>query len=579
MSAAPHVVIVGGGLSGLSCADALLRQSSLASGLRVRVTVLESNGRLGGRTVSARCASAGASVDLGGQWLGPAQSRALALARELGLTLLPQFCSGKRVIEVGARLRTYAGLIPDLGVLALVDAQLALLLIGVLQWAAWCGCATRALDSCSMAALTARCMWTAGGRALVRIIVQAFFGAEPEAVSVLAFCRYVSASGGVERMSEIGPGSLQAWTLAGGAGALAAGLAARVRAAGGDVRTGARVEALEAAGGGAGVALALAAGAAAVADADAVVLALPPPLAAGLRFAPALPAARAHLAATAAMGCITKLVLVYRRAFWRDAGFSGECVADARADAAGGPAFNLFDGCAPVDGGAPAPDDDAATAAAAAAADARSHYVAPALRAWVAAGRPAAGAPDIEWVDAPPGVGGKMLPALVAFINGERAAAWSARGADARREAVTRQIQRWFGGDAEALAPLEVLECDWKAHPHTRGCPTAVYALGALAGAGGPAARLAAPDWPARAGGHLLHWAGTETAARNTGFMCGALDAGARAAEDVVADLRQRAAAVPPQVGSDGARAAVAPPPPPPAAAAAAAEALRAPLL
>ena len=274
------------------------------------------------------------------------------------------------------------------------------------------------------------------------------------------------------------------------------------------------------------------------------------------------------------MGSITKLVLVYRRAFWRDAGFSGECVADARADAAGGPAFNLFDGCAPVDGAAPAPDD----AAGAAAADARSHYVAPALRAWVAAGRPAAGAPDIKWVDAPPGVGGKLLPALVAFINGERAAAWSARGADARREAVTRQIQRWFGGDAEALQPLEVLECDWTAHPHTRGCPTAVYALGALADVGGPAARLAAPNWPARAGGHLLHWAGTETAARNTGFMCGALDAGARAADDVVADLRRAAASPPPAACSDGARA-VAPPTPTPTPPAAAGEALRAPLL
>ena len=532
------VAIVGGGLSGLSCAAAILAESP-----STRVIVFESNARIGGRTASARSAVAAADVDLGGQWVGPRQARVLALVRDLGLTLQPQFCSGRRVIHVGTRLRTYAGLIPDLGVAALVDAQLALLLVSFLQMFVSCGCwraIMRALDNTSMAALTASCMWTAGGRALVRIIVQAFIGAEPEAVSVLAFCRYVNASGSVEKMSEVGPGSLQAWTLAGGAGQLAAGLASRVCAAGGEVRLLSRVASIDRCAG--GLLIRLASGGAPI-SADHVVFAAPPPLLRCLTFMPPLPPERAALASSSQMGCIIKSILVFRTAFWRAAGFSGEAVCDAREDSTGGPCFNLFDGCAIVDEGA-SPGDGAGGGEIE---PAYSHFLAPSVQAWVDEGRPPSGAPAVQYVAGThpaTGAPARLLPALVAFINGERATAWSPRGVAARREAVTRQISRWFGGAEEALEPLEVLEMNWAAHPHTGGCPTAVYALGALADFGA-ASRLAAPAWRARGrvAAHRLHFASTETAAADTGFMCGALTAGERAAKEVLVDARRIAAA------------------------------------
>ena len=63
--------------------------------------------------------------------------------------------------------------------------------------------------------------------------------------------------------------------------------------------------------------------------------------------------------------------------------------------------------------------------------------------------------------------------------------------------------------------------------PWIRGCPTAVAGPGALLELG-PALR--------RPVGRI-HWAGTETATEWTGYMDGAIQAGQRAAAEVLAEL------------------------------------------
>ena len=58
------VIIIGGGLSGLSAADYLVH-----SQLEVEVVVLEAQERVGGRTYSVEVNNAW--FDLGGMWVGP----------------------------------------------------------------------------------------------------------------------------------------------------------------------------------------------------------------------------------------------------------------------------------------------------------------------------------------------------------------------------------------------------------------------------------------------------------------------------------------------------------------------------
>lgn len=90
----PHdVVVVGAGFAGLTAARRL--QAAGHS-----VVVLEADGRVGGRTKPGRIA--GEVVDVGGQWVGPTQTRLLALAEEFGVKTYPQYNAGQSITDMAA---------------------------------------------------------------------------------------------------------------------------------------------------------------------------------------------------------------------------------------------------------------------------------------------------------------------------------------------------------------------------------------------------------------------------------------------------------------------------------------------
>jgi monoamine oxidase len=115
------------------------------------------------------------------------------------------------------------------------------------------------------------------------------------------------------------------------------------------------------------------------------------------------------------------------------------------------------------------------------------------------------------------------VAALLGFVVGRAAYGWSNRPEAARRQVVIEALARYFG--PEALHPVAYVEQDWAEEPWTRGCPTANFGPGALTALGGGL----------RASVGRIHWAGTETAREWAGFMEGALEAGARAADEVLA--------------------------------------------
>jgi oxygen-dependent protoporphyrinogen oxidase len=80
MSATRHVVVVGGGIAGLAAARSLLAGSAPG---RVRVTVLEADGRLGGKVWTQQFS--GRPLDVGAEALLARVPAAPALSRELGL--------------------------------------------------------------------------------------------------------------------------------------------------------------------------------------------------------------------------------------------------------------------------------------------------------------------------------------------------------------------------------------------------------------------------------------------------------------------------------------------------------------
>jgi monoamine oxidase len=84
-----NAVIVGGGYAGLAAARRLTEEGRSA-------VVLEARDRVGGRTYTVE--EAGATVDLGGQWIGPTHDHIYELAAETGVATFPQWTGGEDIV-------------------------------------------------------------------------------------------------------------------------------------------------------------------------------------------------------------------------------------------------------------------------------------------------------------------------------------------------------------------------------------------------------------------------------------------------------------------------------------------------
>lgn len=123
----------------------------------------------------------------------------------------------------------------------------------------------------------------------------------------------------------------------------------------------------------------------------------------------------------------------------------------------------------------------------------------------------------------------KEQPALVVFINGQPARDWSLKTADERRRAVLAHLSRWFGVEAVDTV-LEYREKNWMEDEWTCGAPVTIWAPGALTAFNDDIRKPVGP----------IHFAGTETAEKNQGFMDGAVRSGKRAASEVAAQLTNK---------------------------------------
>lgn len=123
--------------------------------------------------------------------------------------------------------------------------------------------------------------------------------------------------------------------------------------------------------------------------------------------------------------------------------------------------------------------------------------------------------------DASPATGGPYM--LLGFLVGAAARRWGLRDATARKDAVLGTFARMFGD--EARRPAHYIEKDWEADPWARGCPAATFTAGTAVEA---LPHLREPHG-------RVHWASTETAREWSGYMEGAVEAGERAAAEVLA--------------------------------------------
>jgi len=99
---------------------------------------------------------------------------------------------------------------------------------------------------------------------------------------------------------------------------------------------------------------------------------------------------------------------------------------------------------------------------------------------------------------------------------------WSERDPADRKELILSALCRYFG--PEAAEPTVYQEMDWSTEEFSGGAPISNPLPGCLT-----TTASALTDPVGR-----IHWAGTETARESTGFMEGALEAGERAANEIL---------------------------------------------
>ena len=318
--------MVGAGMAGLCAADVLSRAG-------VDVVVLEARDRVGGRVFNERL-STGEPIDIGGQWLGPTQTRAVALAARLGLQTFPTHTEGRYLLERrdGSVVR-YRGTIPRISPVTLADvgqAQVRLDLMArrVPLAAPWKAKRAARWDSMSFATWLDRNLATGQGRDLLDIAVAAVWACEPEDLSLLHVLFYIHSGGRFDDLIGTAGGAQQD-RVVGGTQQMAEGLAALL---GDRVRLGRAVERIvqdertaTVYAGGEEV------------TAERAIVAMAPALAARIHHEPALPALRAQLTQRVPMGSVIKCLAVYDEPFWRGDGLNGQAISVE------GPARAVFD--------------------------------------------------------------------------------------------------------------------------------------------------------------------------------------------------------------------------------------------
>ncbi|WP_040785870.1 flavin monoamine oxidase family protein [Nocardia pneumoniae] len=329
MKTSADVVVVGAGLAGLVAARDLVRAGR-------DVVVLEARDRVGGRLLNGELPG-GAPIEVGGQWVGPGQEQVLALIDELGLATFPTHTEGRHIAEIGTARSVYTGRIPGLNPVALADVAQAQWRLDRLarQVAArepWLAEQAADLDGQTFATWLRRKVYTSGGRSFFRLITEAVFSAEPEDMSALWACFYVGAAGGLDALINTAGGAQQD-RVVGGSQRIALTLADEL---GDRIVLGAPVTEIT----WDTPAVEVSAGRATVRAARAVI-AVPPPLAARIRFGPGLPGDRDQLVQRMPMGRVIKVNVAYDEPFWRRAGLSGQANSDHR------PLGTVFDNTPP----------------------------------------------------------------------------------------------------------------------------------------------------------------------------------------------------------------------------------------
>lgn len=315
---ATQVVVVGAGMSGLRAAQRLDHNG-------IDVVVLEARDRVGGRAHDIDGPD-GATIEVGGQWVGPTQHAMHRVLAEFDLATFPTFDSGASVSQFGSGAATrFDGAGFGMNKLTLLDVGIAQFRLNRListidPGAPWQHRHAERLDSQTLETWIRRNCRSQRARDFWRLITRAVFSCEADEVSLLHWLFYFRSGGGLDAVLDT-TGGAQQDRIVGGPTTVARRLAAGL-----DVRLDGPVQQIT--GDDDGVVV-RANGS--TLRAERVIVAIPPALYGRIEFDPLLPGPKGQLSQHMPMGAVIKTHTYYDTPWWRADGLNGQALSPDRA--------------------------------------------------------------------------------------------------------------------------------------------------------------------------------------------------------------------------------------------------------
>ncbi|XP_019505291.1 PREDICTED: amine oxidase [flavin-containing] A [Hipposideros armiger] len=445
------VVVIGGGISGLSAAKLLAKYEA-------NVLVLEARDRVGGRTYTVRNEHVD-YVDVGGAYVGPTQNRILRLSKELGLETYKVNVKERLVQYVKGRTYPFRGAFPPVwNPIAYLDYNNLWRTMDnmgkeIPADAPWDAPHAEEWDRMTMKDLIDKICWTNTAKQFASLFVNINVTSEPHEVSALWFLWYVKQCGGTTRIFSVTNGG-QERKFVGGSGQVSE----RIMSLLGDrVKLKSPVTYVDQSGDN----IIIETLNHEVYECRYVICAIPPTLTTKIHFKPELPPERNQLIQRLPMGAIIKCMMYYKEAFWKKKDYCGCMI--------------IEDEEAPI---------------------------------------------SITLDDTKPD---GSLPAIMGFILARKAIQLSKLHKDERKRKICELYSKVLGSE-EALHPVHYEEKNWCEEQYSGGCYTAYFPPGIMTQYGRVIRQ--------RVG--RIFFAGTETATQWSGYMEGAVEAGERAAREIL---------------------------------------------
>ncbi|XP_066212219.1 amine oxidase [flavin-containing] A [Saccopteryx leptura] len=307
------VVVIGGGISGLSAAKLLAEHE-------VNVLVLEARDRVGGRTYTIRNKYVD-YVDVGGAYVGPTQNKILRLSKELGLETYKVNVNERVVQYVKGKTYPFRGAFPPVwNPIAYLDYNNLWRTLDnmgkeIPADAPWDAPHAEEWDKITMKELIEKICWTQTAKQFASLFVNINVTSEPHEVSALWFLWYVKQCGGTTRIFSVTNGG-QERKFVGGSGQVSEKI---MNLLGDRVKLRHPVASIDQTGDN----IIIETLNHEVYQCNYVIIAIPPTLISKIHFSPEMPTERNQLVQRLPMGAIIKCMMYYKEAFWKKKDYCG----------------------------------------------------------------------------------------------------------------------------------------------------------------------------------------------------------------------------------------------------------------